>query len=167
MAIPAKYPVLGKDAFRTATGVHAAAVIKAKQKGDEWLANRVYSGVPAELFGCEQVIEIGPMSGESNVVYWLDPRGIEAPPDLGPAVIGRAKQGNQLPGESEINSAVGGGRPPRGMVRGGSAIRRLRASSFSSRGRLVVTSPRTTTLSSGTWRNGSKSPERSSSYSSK
>ncbi|TMD43874.1 MAG: hypothetical protein E6I88_00270, partial [Chloroflexi bacterium] len=55
MAIPANYPVLGRDAFRTATGVHAAAVIKAKRKGDDWLANRVYSGVPAELFGCEQV----------------------------------------------------------------------------------------------------------------
>src|SRR2546428_8303958 len=81
MPIPANYPVLGRDAFRTATGVHAAAVIKAKRKGDAWLANRVYSGVPAELFGCEQVIEIGPMSGESNVGFWLEQRGIEPPPE--------------------------------------------------------------------------------------
>src|SRR5260370_18822322 len=66
MAIPANYPVLGRDAFRTATGVHAAAVIKAKRKGDECLANRVYSGGPSELFGCEQVIAIGPMNGESD-----------------------------------------------------------------------------------------------------
>src|SRR2546422_10042733 len=106
MAIPANYPVLGKDAFRTATGVHAAAVIKAKQKGDEWLANRVYSGVPAELFGCEQVIEIGPMSGESNVVYWLHPRGVRPPPDLGRAVIRRAQPSNHLLGEAEINAVV-------------------------------------------------------------
>src|SRR5437660_235217 len=102
MAIPANYPVLGRDAFRTATGVHAAAVIKAKRKGDDWLANRVYSGVPAELFGCEQVIEIGPMSGESNVVYWLEEHGIEARPDLVQTIINAAKQGDGLLSEAEI-----------------------------------------------------------------
>ena len=98
--------MLGKDAFRTATGVHAAAVIKAKQKGDEWLANRVYSGVPAELFGCEQVIEIGPMSGESNVAYWLEQRGIAPKADLVKAVLDRAKQGNHLLDETEIYAVV-------------------------------------------------------------
>src|SRR2546428_6998461 len=87
IAIPANYPVLGRDAFRTATGVHAAAVIKAKRKGDDWLANRVYSGVPAELFGCEQVIEIGPMSGESNVIFWLEQPGIATHPELVEALI--------------------------------------------------------------------------------
>ena len=106
MAIPANYPVLGKDAFRTATGVHAAAVIKAKRKGDEWLANRVYSGVPAELFGCEQVIEIGPMSGESNVVYWLEQRGITPRPDLVKAIFDQAKQGKGLLSEAEILAIV-------------------------------------------------------------
>jgi 2-isopropylmalate synthase len=102
MAIPANYPVLGRDAFRTATGVHAAAVIKAKQKGDEWLANRVYSGVPAELFGCEQVIEIGPMSGESNVVFWLQERAIDPRPDLVKAVLDAAKQSSGLLSEVQI-----------------------------------------------------------------
>ena len=92
IAIPANYPVLGKDAFRTATGVHAAAVIKAKQKSEEWLANRVYSGVPAEPFGCEQVIEVGPMSRESNVVFWLRQRGIDPRTDLVKAVLVAAKQ---------------------------------------------------------------------------
>jgi 2-isopropylmalate synthase len=106
MAIPANYPVLGRDAFRTATGVHAAAVIKAKRKGDDWLANRVYSGVPAELFGCEQVIDIGPMSGDSNVVYWLEQRGIEPRAELVRAIIERAKQGNRLLDEAEIYSVV-------------------------------------------------------------
>lgn len=106
MAIPANYPVLGRDAFRTATGVHAAAVIKAKRKGDDWLANRVYSGVPADLFGCEQVIDIGPMSGESNVVYWLEQRGIVPRPELVRAIIERAKQGNRLLDEAEIYAAV-------------------------------------------------------------
>ena len=106
MAIPANYPVLGRDAFRTATGVHAAAVIKAKRKGDEWLANRVYSGVPADLFGCEQVIDIGPMSGESNVVFWLEQRGIEPRPELVRAIVERAKQGDRLLDEAEIYAVV-------------------------------------------------------------
>ena len=69
--IPKGYPVVGEDAFRTGTGVHAAAVIKALKKGDDWLADRVYSGVPAGKFGLKQKIEIGPMSGKSNIVYWL------------------------------------------------------------------------------------------------
>jgi len=106
MAIPANYPVLGHDAFRTATGVHAAAVIKAKRKGDEWLANRVNSGVPAEMFGCEQIIEIGPMSGESNVVYWLEQRGIEPSPELVRAIVDRAKSGNRLLDEGEVYEMV-------------------------------------------------------------
>src|SRR5205814_8829138 len=102
MEVHAKYQVLGQDAFRTANGVHAAAVIKAKRKGDEWLANRVYSGVPAELFGCEQVIEIGPMSGESNVVFWLEQRSIEARPDVVKAVLDAAKQSSGLLSAGDI-----------------------------------------------------------------
>jgi 2-isopropylmalate synthase len=86
--------------------VHAAAVIKAKRKGDEWLANRVYSGVPAELFGCEQVIEIGPMSGESNVVFWLEQRGIEPRPDLVKTVLDAAKQRNGLLSEADVLGVV-------------------------------------------------------------
>src|SRR5262249_44692322 len=72
VAIPPAYPVVGADAFRTGTGVHAAAVIKAMKRGDTELANLVYSGVPAHHFGLEQVIEVGPMSGKSNVIYWLE-----------------------------------------------------------------------------------------------
>lgn len=81
-AIPPNYPVLGRDAFRTATGVHAAAVIKALRKGDRGLADRIYSGVPAEYFGRAQLIEIGPMSGQSNVIYWLEAHGFEPDPEL-------------------------------------------------------------------------------------
>jgi len=102
MPIPANYPVLGRDAFRTATGVHAAAVIKAKRKGDNWLANRVYSGVPAELFGCEQVIEIGPMSGESNVIFWLEQHEIAPRPELVRPVIDAAKRRDGLLSEAEV-----------------------------------------------------------------
>src|SRR2546422_11314805 len=78
MPIPANYPVLGEDAFRTGTGVHAAAIIKAKKKGHAWLADRVYSSVPAEEFGLEQKIEISPVSGLSNVKYWLETHGYDA-----------------------------------------------------------------------------------------
>ncbi len=106
MPIPPNYPVLGADAFRTATGVHAAAVIKAKRKGDDWLANRVYSGVPAELFGCQQVIEIGPMSGESNVIFWLEQHGITPQPALVKTIFEEAKRGNRLLTEPEVLEIV-------------------------------------------------------------
>jgi 2-isopropylmalate synthase len=75
--IPLNYPVMGSDAFRTGTGVHAAAIIKAKKKGHNWLADRVYSSVPAEELGLEQVIEISPVSGLSNVKFWLQSHGYD------------------------------------------------------------------------------------------
>ena len=72
------YPVVGRDAFRTGTGVHAAAIAKAEKKGHAWLADRVYSGVPASLVGRRQEIEVGPMSGLSNVRHWLDEHGFDS-----------------------------------------------------------------------------------------
>jgi 2-isopropylmalate synthase len=80
--IPVNYPVMGEDAFRTGTGVHAAAIIKAKRKGHAWLADRVYSSVPAQEFGLEQKIEISPVSGLSNVKYWLETHGYDAEDEL-------------------------------------------------------------------------------------
>jgi 2-isopropylmalate synthase len=99
---PDNYPVIGRDAFRTGTGVHAAAIIKAHKKGDDWLADRIYSGVPAGLVGRHQEIEIGPMSGQSNVVYWLETRGAEASPELVEEIFGRAKRSKKTLAESEI-----------------------------------------------------------------
>jgi 2-isopropylmalate synthase len=104
--IPASYPVLGRDAFRTATGVHAAAVIKAMRKGDHWLANRVYSGVPAEYFGRAQVIEIGPMSGQSNVVYWLELRGIPPEPGLVERIFAACKNADRLLTDDEVTAIM-------------------------------------------------------------
>src|SRR4029079_665702 len=75
--VPINYPLVGRDAFRTATGVHAAAIIKAEAKGDAWLADRIYSGVPAGMFGRKQEICVGFMSGASNVNFYLRQRGIE------------------------------------------------------------------------------------------
>jgi 2-isopropylmalate synthase len=105
--IPVNYPVVGSDAFRTATGVHAAAVIKALKKNDPELANAVYSGVPAHFFGMEQTIEIGPMSGKSNVLFWLSQRGIEAGEDAVERVYQRAKASDRCLTEAEILECCG------------------------------------------------------------
>jgi 2-isopropylmalate synthase len=100
--IPRNYPVLGDDAFRTATGVHAAAVIKAFKKGDMELANTVYSGVPSHYFGLEQIIDIGPMSGKSNVIFWLESRGMPASEDTVERIFQRAKSSDRCLTEEEI-----------------------------------------------------------------
>jgi 2-isopropylmalate synthase len=100
--LPDNYPVVGKDAFRTGTGVHASAIIKARARGEDWLADRIYSSVPAGMIGCRQVIEVGPMSGESNVVYWLQERGIEAGPELVQEIFQKAKSSAITLEEAEI-----------------------------------------------------------------
>ncbi|HJR06294.1 MAG TPA: LeuA family protein [Pyrinomonadaceae bacterium] len=104
--IPVNYPVFGRDAFRTATGVHAAAVIKSFRKGDTELADLIYSGVPAGLFGMRQVIEVGPMSGKSNVVYWLESRGIEATDERVARIYDRAKSASGVLEEKEMLELV-------------------------------------------------------------
>jgi 2-isopropylmalate synthase len=107
--IPPNYPVIGRDAFRTATGVHAAAIIKAYKKNDTLLANSVYSGVPSHLFGLDQVIEIGPMSGRSNVIFWLEKRGIPATDERVDRIFDAAKKATRVMTEDEILSLAGGG----------------------------------------------------------
>ena len=105
--IPENYPVVGQDAFETATGVHAAAVIKAFKKGDAWLADRIYSGVPAGDFGFRQSIRIGPMSGKSNVVWWLETRGVEPTEERVERIFAAAKGSNRLLDDAEIQALVG------------------------------------------------------------
>jgi isopropylmalate/homocitrate/citramalate synthase len=104
--IPLNYPVFGRDAFRTATGVHAAAVIKSYRKGDTELADLIYSGVPAGQFGLKQVIEIGPMSGKSNVIFWLESRGMEVNDDRVNRIYDRAKQASAVLSEEELMALV-------------------------------------------------------------
>ena len=101
-------PIIGRDAFRTATGVHAAAVIKAERKGDAWLADRVYSGVPASWIGRNQEIEIGPMSGSSNVTYYLGSRELPTSADVVQAVLEAAKKSTRILEEEEIFEIVRG-----------------------------------------------------------
>jgi len=104
--IPANYPVVGEDAFRTATGVHAAALIKAYKKNDVELANAVYSGVPSQMFGLEQIIDIGPMSGKSNVLFWLERHGVSATDDVVDRIYQRAKASNHTLSETEIRECL-------------------------------------------------------------
>jgi isopropylmalate/homocitrate/citramalate synthase len=104
--IPANYPVVGEDAFRTATGVHAAAVIKAYKKKDIELANAVYSGVPSQMFGLEQIIDIGPMSGKSNVLFWLERHGVPATDEIVERIYQRAKASNHTLTEPEIRECL-------------------------------------------------------------
>jgi 2-isopropylmalate synthase len=107
--IPHNYPVVGRDAFRTATGVHAAAVIKAFKKHDPELADAVYSGVPARLFGLEQQIEIGYMSGKSNVIYWLEKRGITPSDELVERILQHAKDCSFVLSEEEVRALIAAG----------------------------------------------------------
>ena len=100
--VPVSYPVFGRDAFRTGTGVHAAAVIKALKKGDPLLADQIYSGVPASWFGREQEIEVGPMSGNSNILYWLHKHGFEGTPDEVSRIRQAAKNTNKLLSQQEL-----------------------------------------------------------------
>jgi 2-isopropylmalate synthase len=104
--IPVNYPVLGEDAFRTATGVHAAAVIKAFKKNDVELANSVYSGVPSHVFGLEQVIDIGPMSGKSNVIFWLERHGLPVDESCVERIYKKAKSSDHTLSEEEIRECV-------------------------------------------------------------
>jgi isopropylmalate/homocitrate/citramalate synthase len=106
MPIPINYPMVGRDAFRTATGVHAAAVIKAYRKGDDWLADMVYSGVPAKMLNREQVIEIGPMSGKSNVIFWLERHGIEPTLERVDRIFDHAKQSTTVLTDQDVMAII-------------------------------------------------------------
>ncbi len=104
--IPANYPVLGRDAFRTGTGVHAAAIVKALHRGDVELADAVYSGVPAALVGRRQEIEIGPLAGHSNVIYWLEMNGYDPNQDRVDRILRTAKNSPRILSEAEIRSVL-------------------------------------------------------------
>jgi 2-isopropylmalate synthase len=104
--LPDNYPVFGRDAFRTGTGVHAAAIIKARKKGSDWLADTVYSGVPAGMFGLQQIIEVGPMCGLSNVIYWLDQHGYPQEESLAKELFDLAKSTNRMLTDDELHACA-------------------------------------------------------------
>jgi isopropylmalate/homocitrate/citramalate synthase len=107
--LPPNYPVVGSDAFRTGTGVHAAAIIKARRKGDAWLADRVYSSVPAGVFGASQRIDVSPVSGLSNVRCWLEEHGYDASDQsLCDRLFAAAKDAARTLTDEECHAIVGG-----------------------------------------------------------
>lgn len=114
-------PVVGADAFRTGTGVHAAAILKAQKKGHEWLADLIYSGVPAAQFGFHQIIEVGPMAGASNVQYWLDQHGVEATPEVVQDILALAKGSQKVLHDDEIWAVVRGKDKKKSKNRAGKA----------------------------------------------
>ena len=120
VTIPPSYPFVGRDAFRTGTGVHAAAILKARRKGDNDLAEMVYSSFPAGWVGRRQEIEVGPMSGESNVEFWLAANGFEATPERVELVLEAAKASSRVLSDDEIEKLLeGAGRSwPRRLARG-------------------------------------------------
>jgi 2-isopropylmalate synthase len=104
--IPFNYPVVGADSFRTATGVHAAAIAKALSKNDNWLAEHVYCGVPSSMVGREHTIEIGPMAGEHNVRFFLRKHNIEENPAFVTKVLEVAKRSNRLLTDDDVRRIV-------------------------------------------------------------
>jgi isopropylmalate/homocitrate/citramalate synthase len=109
--IPAKYPVVGRDAFRTATGVHAAAIAKAARKGDRAAADAVYSGVPASLVGREQEIDVGPLSGKWNVIFWLEKHGLQASEEVVDRILARGKESTTTLTRDEILEVIAASGP--------------------------------------------------------
>jgi len=106
MPISRNYPIMGEDAFTTSTGVHAAAILKAQARGDAWLEDRVYSSVPASLVGRRQVITVGPMSGQANVVAWLKDHEMEPTPSSIALILQAAKQTSHVLSDDEIISLL-------------------------------------------------------------
>jgi 2-isopropylmalate synthase len=109
--IPAHQPIVGRDAFRTATGAHAAAVSKALTLGDSWLADRVFSAVPAALVGAQQLLDVGPGSGEANVIAWLSEHGLSSDPETVAAVLSAAKRGTAVLSDADILALIPVQRP--------------------------------------------------------
>jgi len=105
--VPSNWPAVGKDAFETSTGVHAAAVLKAIRTGNVWLANRVYSGVPADELGRKQAITVGPMSGQANAVAWLEMRDLPCDDDTVDTIVDAAKASDHVLTEDEIYKLIG------------------------------------------------------------
>ena len=111
--IPPNHPLVGENAFRTATGVHAAAIVKAQKKG-AWAADRVYGAVPAGALGRTQEICVGAMSGSANVAAWFEAHGIVAEDALVRKVLEHARSADHILSDAEIRAllpASPGGRP--------------------------------------------------------
>ena len=57
-------------------------------------------------FGFRQKIRIGPMSGRSNVIFWLREQGIEPDDGRVDRIFDAAKQSNRLLDDAEIHAIL-------------------------------------------------------------
>lgn len=106
--IPAGEPIVGANAFRTATGTHAAAMLKAERKSEPGLAEHLYSCIPATLLGRRHSIDIGPMSGAANVAHYLERQGIPRSEELMKRILRGAKSSERVLRDPEIEALVDG-----------------------------------------------------------
>jgi 2-isopropylmalate synthase len=109
VAIPAGAPVVGADAFATATGVHAAALFKALQQDEGAVLDAVYSAVPAGWLGRHQEVEVGPFSGASNVHFWLQAHGYRVEEQTVERILFAAKAASRTLSEPELHELAGAG----------------------------------------------------------
>ena len=70
-------PIVGRDAFSTSTGTHAAAIRKARAMGRDF-EDLVYSAVSAGALGRAQTLLIGPNSGRGAICAVLEEMSIPA-----------------------------------------------------------------------------------------
>jgi 2-isopropylmalate synthase len=104
--IPPGYPAVGRDAFRSGSGVHAAAMLRAGREGQETIAERAYCGVPAALVGRRQDIDIGPLSAADNAAWWLRSRDLDPTPERTQALLQRARSVARVLTETEIRAVL-------------------------------------------------------------
>jgi 2-isopropylmalate synthase len=109
--VPPGAAVVGRDAFRTSTGVHAAAVVKAEARGGAALADLVYSAVPASWLARIQEIDVGPMSGSSNVRHWLMMHGYAAGPEAVERIFAAAKSADRPLTDGELHALAAADSP--------------------------------------------------------
>jgi 2-isopropylmalate synthase len=62
--------------------------------------------VPSHYFGLEQIIDIGPMSGKSNVLFWLERRGLAVNDEVVERIFKCAKSSDHTLSEGEILECV-------------------------------------------------------------
>jgi 2-isopropylmalate synthase len=105
--VPASAPVVGRDAFRTSTGVHASAILKARRRGDRRIEDLVYSAVPAAWLGRGQEVEVGPLSGAANVRCWLADHGYPDDPSVVSRILEAAKRADRTLDDESLHVLAG------------------------------------------------------------
>lgn len=104
--IPVDSPLIGDAVYTTSTGIHAAGIHKAEQRGQKYLADIVYSAVPPSILGRKHTINIGPLSGRHNVERVLEKLEIPVTEKLVKALLKAAKLLNRDLSSKEIGTII-------------------------------------------------------------